>query len=116
MMNKQWPLDTAVSFDPYAGEPNRDGDQGYEILEGGKVFFRIKAPNAREVAIDQFGHMQQLQKVDEEMWEGTVTFGEGFKYFFLKIDGADVLNPYLPIGYGCCRPMNFIKNNPVLIR
>ena len=31
-MKKQWPLDTAVSFDPYYGEPNRDGDQGYEIL------------------------------------------------------------------------------------
>ena len=107
-MKKQWPLDTAVSFDPYAGEPDRDGDQGYEILEGGRVFFRIKAPNAREVAIDQFGNMQPLEKVSDDMWEGTVTFGEGFKYFFLKIDGADVLNPYLPIGYGCCRPMNFV--------
>lgn len=107
-MNHQWPLDTAVSFDPYAGEPNRDGDQGYEIREGGQVFFRIKAPNAREVAIDQFGNLQPLTRVDDEMWEGVVTFGEGFKYFFLKIDGADVLNPYLPIGYGCCRPMNFV--------
>ncbi len=107
-MNNQRALDTAVSFDPYAGEPSRDGDQGYEILEGGKVFFRIKAPNAKEVAIDQFGYVQQLQKVNDEMWEGTVEFGTGFKYFFLKIDGADVLNPYLPIGYGCCRPMNFV--------
>lgn len=43
-MNTQWPLDTAVSFDPYFGEPGRDGDQGVEILPDGKVFFRIKAP------------------------------------------------------------------------
>ena len=107
-MKTQWPLDTAVSFDPYAGEPDRDGDQGYEILDGGKVFFRIKAPNAREVAIDQFGQIQTLQRADDDMWEGTIDFGEGFKYFFLKIDGADVLSPYLPIGYGCCRPMNFV--------
>lgn len=107
-MKKQWPLDNAVSFDPYPGEPSRDGDQGYEILEGGKVFFRLKAPNAKEVAIDQFGNVQKLEKVNGEMWEGTVDFGEGFKYFYLKIDGADVLNPYLPIGYGCCRPMNFV--------
>ena len=34
--------------------------------------------------------------------------GTGFLYFFLKVDGADVLCPYLPIGYGCCRPMNFV--------
>lgn len=107
-MNTQWPLDTAVSFDPYFGEPGRDGDQGVEVLPDGKVFFRIKAPGAREVAIDQFGYVQPLSRVSEDMWEGTVQMGFGFKYFFLKVDGCDVLNPYLPIGYGCCRPMNFV--------
>jgi len=107
-MKKQWPLDTAVSFDPYYGEPNRDGDQGYEILQDGRVFFRIKAPKAKEVVIDQFGNVLPLARVSDEMWEGTLDLGRGFKYFFLKIDGADVLNPYLPIGYGCCRPMNFV--------
>ena len=107
-MNNQWPPDTAVSFDPYFGEPSRDGDQGYEILADGRVKFRIKAPAAREVAIDQFGTVFPLSRVSEEMWEGTVDLGRGFKYFFLKVDGADLLNPYLPIGYGCCRPMNFV--------
>ena len=107
-MKAYWPLDTALSFDPYFGEPDRDGDQGFEIREDGAVFFRIKAPNAREVAIDQFGTIFPLHKAGEEMWEGVVDLGRGFKYFFLKIDGADVLNPYLPIGFGCCRPMNFV--------
>ena len=107
-MNKQWPLDTALSFDPYIGEPDRDGDQGYEILPDGRVFFRIKAPGAHEVVIDQFGKLFPLEKASDGMWEGTVDFGRGFQYFFLKLDGADALNPYLPIGYGCCRPMNFV--------
>ena len=107
-MEKVWPLDTAVSYDPYFGEPDRDGDQGYEILEDGRVRLRIKAPNAREVVIDQFGKVQALEKADGDMWEGTVDLGRGFQYLFLKIDGADVLSPYLPIGYGCCRPMNFL--------
>ncbi len=106
-MNKQ-PLDTAVSYDMYAGEPDRDGHQGFEVLEDGRVHFAIKAPNAREVAIDQFGNIKPLEKKEDGMWEGTVDLGRGFQYFFLKIDGADVLNPYLPIGYGCCRPMNFV--------
>ena len=39
-MNDSLYLDTAVSFDPYFGEPSRDGDQGYEILADGKVKFR----------------------------------------------------------------------------
>lgn len=107
-MKKQWPLDTAVSFDPYQGEPGRDGDQGYEIHEDGTVTIRIKAPFAKEVVLDMFGNIFPLEKVSEEMWEGRVDLGRGFKYFFLKIDGNEVLNPYLPIGYGCCRPMNFM--------
>ena len=107
-MQKTWPLDTAVSFDPYYGEPNRDGDQGYEILPDGKARVRIKAPGAKEVVLDQFGHIHPLSRVSDEMWEGVVDLGRGFQYFFLKIDGSDVLNPYLPIGYGCCRPMNFL--------
>ena len=107
-MKKEWPLDTAVSFDPYYGEPDRDGDQGYEILPDGRVFLRLKAPGAKSVLLDQFGKEHPLSRVSEEMWEGTVSLGRGFQYFFLKIDGADVLSPYLPIGYGCCRPMNFL--------
>lgn len=107
-MKKQFPLDTALSFDPIFGEPNRDGDQGFEILPDGRVFMRVIAPNAKEVVVDQFGKVQAFTKVDEKNWEGTFDMGKGFQYFFLKIDGADVLNPYLPIGYGCCRPMNFV--------
>ena len=101
-------LDTPLSFNNYAGEPDRDGDQGFEILDSGDVRFRIKAPNAREVLIDQFGTQFPLKKVSADMWEGDAQLGRGFKYVFVKIDGADVLCPYLPIGYGCCRPMNFV--------
>ena len=107
-MNNNWPLDTAVSFDPYFGEPDRDGDQRYEILEGGKVFLRLKAPGASSVEIDQFGKRFPLCKKDGDMWEAVASLGCGFQYIFLKVDGCDVLSPYLPIGYGCCRPMNFI--------
>lgn len=106
-MKRQWPLDTALSFDPYFGEPDRDGDTGYEILPDGKVFARVKAPSASRVVLDRFGSEFPLEKVSEEMWEGTLDMGAGFLYFFLKIDGADVLSHAFPIGYGCCRPMNF---------
>ncbi len=106
-MKGEWPTDTALSFDPYYGEPDRDGDIGYEILPDGKVFVRVKAPHASRVVIDRFGTEFPLEKVSEEMWEGTLQLGCGFRYFFLKIDDADVLSPAFPIGYGCCRPMNY---------
>ena len=106
-MKRQWPLDTAVSFDPYYGEPDRDGDTGYELLPDGRVFVRVRAPGAARVAIDRFGTEFPLERASEGMWEGTLDMGKGFLYFFLKIDGADVLSHAFPIGYGCCRPMNF---------
>ena len=107
-MKQQRPLDISVSFDPYAGEPNRDGEQFAEVLPDGKVHFRIMAGDAREVVIDRFGTLFPLQSVGGGAWEGTFDMGSGFLYFFLKVDGADVISPYLPIGYGCCRPMNFV--------
>ena len=105
---KKWPLDVALSFDPYYGEPDRDGKQGAEILPDGQVHFRIIAPDAGSVVIDRFGTVFPLSRTEDGAWEGTFDLGKGFLYFFLKVDGADVLCPYLPIGYGCCRPMNFV--------
>ena len=107
-MQQKWPLDVTVSFDPYFGEPNRDGIQGAEALPDGKVHFRIIAKDAKEVVIDRFGTIFPLEPAEDGAWEGTFDMGTGFLYFFLKVDGADVLCPYLPIGYGCCRPMNFV--------
>ena len=107
-MKQTWPLDVSVSFDPYYGEPSRDGEQGAEVLPDGKVKFRIIAKDAREVLIDRFGTFFPLTRGEDGAWEGTFDMGTGFLYFFLKVDGADVLCPYLPIGYGCCRPMNFV--------
>ena len=107
-MEKQKYLDTALSFDPYYGEPDRDGDQGFEILPDGRVKLRIAAGSAKKVVVDQFGKEQSLERSADGMWEGILDLGRGFQYFFLKIDGADVISPYLPIGYGCCRPMNFL--------
>ena len=107
-MKQSWPLDVSVSFDPYAGELNRDGEQFAEVLPDGKVHFRIIAKDAREVVVDRFGTLFPLSPAGDGAWEGTFDMGTGFLYFFLKVDGADVLCPYLPIGYGCCRPMNFV--------
>lgn len=107
-MKRQWPLDTTIAFDPVIGDMNPENSQGYEILEDGSVHFKIKASDAKEVVIDVFGTVHPFTKIDDEMWEATINFGRGFKYFFLKIDGSDVLSPYFPIGYGCNRPINYV--------
>ena len=77
-MREYRPLDTALSFDPYFGEPDRDGDQGFEILPDGKVRIRIMAPNAEEVMIDRFGKQDLLTRVSDRRWEGIMDLGRGF--------------------------------------
>ena len=84
-MKQNWPLDISVSFDPYYGEPARDGDQGAEVLPDGRVHFRIIAKDAHTVEIDRFGEKYPLTKTGEGIWEGTFDLGRGFLYFFLKI-------------------------------
>lgn len=102
-------LDTALSYDMYAGEPDRDGDQGWKILPDGRVSFRLLAGDAKSVSIDKFGdETHPLTKDADGYWTGDLDIGRGFQYIFVKVDGADVLSPYLPVGYGACRPMNFI--------
>ena len=81
-MKQSWPLDVSVSFDPYAGEPNRDGEQFAEVLPDGKVHFRIIAKDAREVVIDRFGTLFPLAPAGDGAWEGTFDMGTGFLYFF----------------------------------
>ena len=84
-MKTQWPLDVSLSFDPYYGEPARDGETGCEVLPDGKVRFSIPAPKAQEVLIDRFGTVFPLAKREDGIWEGTFDMGTGFLYFFLKI-------------------------------
>lgn len=80
----------------------------YTIGEDGRVHFCLKAPNAREVVLKSFSEAFPLTKAEDGNWTGEFDIGRGFIYLFVEIDGASVLWPYLPIGYGCSRPMNFV--------
>ena len=42
-------------------------------------------------------------------FEGCFRLPEGFQYVTLAVDGAEVISPFLPIGYGCAKPMNWIE-------
>ncbi len=92
----------SVSYNPVLS------DQGAVLNPDGKVTFRIEAKEARSVSVSPFGQECSLSKNEDGVWTGTFDIGKGFKYLTVKIDGADVLSPFLPIGFGCCRPMNFV--------
>ena len=80
----------------------------YEILADGRVAFRIQAPDASSVKLRTFDGEFPLVKDAQGLFMGTFDIGRGFIYLFVQVDGAEVIWPYLPIGYGCSRPINYI--------
>ena len=49
------------------------------------------------------------EKTEEGTWRKKLPFQTGMNYIAIQIDETDVLNPYLPIGYGYSRPCNYIE-------
>ncbi len=93
------------SAQPAPAAPGRAGGRGGapapkspEVSADGKVTFRLRAPNAKEVAVTGLpGGRLVMQKDDQGVWSGT---SEGLKpdmygYMF-SIDGATVNDPANP--------------------
>ena len=97
----------ALAFDPVlppAGVPEalaRDGSGGW-ILQ-------VLAPEARQVRLSTTRGEFAFARGEDGVWRLRWPGGEGFQYVHLLLDGADVLSPWLPIGYGYARPCNFVE-------
>lgn len=93
----------AVAFYPVLGE------QGVQYAEG-KAAFRLELPEtARDVRIKLMdGLCLVLEKDGAGLWCGEFAVSTGFHYADVMVDGTAVLSPWLPIGFGASRPINYI--------
>lgn len=67
---------------------------------------------AKEAHVVTYGWADQVflcEKKEDGTWQSRLPFQNGMNYIAIQIDGVDVLNPYLPIGYGYSRPCNYIE-------
>ena len=94
----------AVAYYPVLSE------QGVSYLEDGSVEVKLRLPqSAQRVCVKLMdGPAYDLAKNDQGMWEGRFAPGTGFQYADVTVDGETVLSPYLPIGFGASRPINYI--------
>lgn len=85
-------------------------DQGIRYEDDGSVTVQLLLPEtAQQVSIKLMdGPSFELSKNDQNVWAGRFVPGMGFNYADVIIDGTVVLSPYLPIGFGASRPINFI--------
>ena len=80
----------------------------HEILKNGNVSFRLYYPYASQVKlVTIWGEEFTLEK-EGGFFKGILDIGTGLVGISLYVDGNENLNPFLPIGYGNNRAINYI--------
>jgi enterochelin esterase-like enzyme len=82
---------------------NQGGKQYPQVNSEGRVKFRIVAPKAQSVGVS-FRDSSAFTKGEDGAWTGyTRPLDEGFHYYTINIDGADVPDPNSHYFYGAGR-------------
>lgn len=81
---------------------------GIMMLEGGRMRLNFMAEDARSVSAEVHRVRYELEKGEDGLWTAEVEGGDGgFCPVMFFVDGAEVLNPMAPIGFGASRPINY---------
>ena len=82
---------------------NQPGKQYPQVNSERRARFRIVAPQAQSVRVPEWGGIT-LTKGEDGAWVGTTRpLDEGFHYYRINIDGADVPDPGSKFFYGANR-------------
>ena len=102
-----WAQQAAASATPDDFKPassNQPGRQYPQVNSEGRVRARIVAPDAHSVLLDIGGVRYPMTKGDDGAWVGdSAPQDEGFHYYQLNIDGAQVPDPGSLFFYGAGR-------------
>lgn len=75
-----------------------------KVGNDGCAHFRIHAPEAKDVKVDICGKKYDMTRDNEGFWTATTNpLVVGFHYYFINIDGVNVLDPSSEAFYGCGR-------------
>ena len=96
---------TAQVKEDFVSSPNNQPGKEYPMVNSERcVRVKVKAPEAQSVKLDIGGVKYDLVKDAEGFWTGeSATQDEGFHYYQLNIDGADVPDPSSLYYYGASR-------------
>jgi enterochelin esterase-like enzyme len=82
---------------------NQQGKQYPQVNSEGRVKFRIMAPKAQSIGVS-FRDSSPFTKGEDGAWTGyTRPLDEGFHYYTINIDGAEVPDPNSQFFYGSSR-------------
>jgi enterochelin esterase-like enzyme len=82
---------------------NQPGKEYPKVNSEGRVKFRIVAPEAKSVGVT-FRDSSEFTKGEDGAWYGTTRpLDEGFHYYLIRIDGAEVPDPNSMMFFGAMR-------------
>ena len=90
-----------------------NSQEGLMYRAEGRPYVRLRYPNAMNVQLQIGDMMYPFLETEKDVWTVTLPLEPGFYYTNLYVDNCLVLNPFLPIGYGFSRPVNYIEIGPV---
>jgi enterochelin esterase-like enzyme len=98
------PEQAASPLEDFKPAPSNQGGKQYpQVNSEGRARFRIVAPQAQSVRVPEWGGIS-LTKDEEGAWVGTTRpLDEGFHYYRINIDGAEVPDPGSKFFYGANR-------------
>jgi enterochelin esterase family protein len=100
---KAEPAQTAPVEDFKPASSNQLGKQYPQVNSERRVRFRVVAPDAKSVRVPEWGGIT-LTKGEDGTWVGTTRpLDEGFHYYRINIDGADVPDPGSKFFFGASR-------------
>lgn len=95
------PAGSVDDFQP--ASTNQPGSQYPQVNSEGRVKFRIVAPHAKSVGVT-FRDSTEFVKGEDGAWVGySRPLDEGFHYYAIKIDGAEVPDPNSKMYFGANR-------------
>lgn len=95
--------DKAPADDWKPASSNQPGKEYPKVNSEGRVKFRIVAPEAKSVGCT-FRDSSEFRKGEDGTWYGyTRPLDEGFHYYLIKIDGAEVPDPNSMMFFGAMR-------------
>jgi len=98
------PTQTAQPLEDFkSASSNQPGKQYPQVNSERRARFRIVAPQAQSVKVPEWGGVA-LTKAEDGAWVGTTRpLDEGFHYYRINIDGADVPDPGSKFFFGANR-------------
>ena len=100
---KKQPAQDAPKDDFKPATSNQAGKQYPQVNSERRIRFRVVAPDAKSVQVPEWGGIT-LTKGEDGAWYGTSRpIDEGFHYYRINIDGADVPDPGSKMFYGASR-------------